>query len=196
MSREPPHTTPRRLFDDDYPRWEQLPRRMDVWIREETPGTAVTLIDGTQAGDPLRDNRYEDDGYRFHDVFHIAYAAILGWSPTIRAFLRRKRKSNPGADEVEDGGRARVIEEGISAMVFSHAERRNFLADDEEISRQLLRTIMDMTAHLEVRARTEADWERAIRAGFRAWRQVRSQGGGHLQADLQAGTLQVLQPET
>ena len=29
-------------------------------------------------------------------------------------------------DEVEDGGRAIVIEEGISAMVFSYAERRDF----------------------------------------------------------------------
>ena len=41
--------------------------------------------------------------------------------------MRRKRKSDPKVDEVEDGGRAIVIEEGISAMVFSYAERRNFL---------------------------------------------------------------------
>ena len=42
---------------------------------------------------------------RFHDIFHLSYAAILGWSPTVRALLRCKRKSDPRVDEVEDGGK-------------------------------------------------------------------------------------------
>ena len=68
--------------------------------------------------------------------------------------MRRKRKSDPRVDEVEDGGRAIVIEEGISAMVFSYAERRNFLEGAEGVNYDLLRTIKDMTSHLEVSART------------------------------------------
>ena len=51
------------------------------------------LMDGVLVGAALTDNAYQDDGYRFHDVFHIAFTAILGWSPVLRlgggAFLRQ-----------------------------------------------------------------------------------------------------------
>jgi NTP pyrophosphatase (non-canonical NTP hydrolase) len=180
-----------RLFDEDFPPSERLPRQMDISIEEEA-GIAITTIDGAKYGDPLTDNRYEDDGYRFHDISHLSYASILGWSPTLRALLRRKRKSNPKVDEVEDGGRAIVIEEGISAMVFSYAERRNFLDGAEGVNYDLLRTIKDMTSHLEVSARTEGDWERAIMTGFDIWRQVKAKGKGKIRADLEKGTIELV----
>ena len=182
----------KRLFDEDFPLAERLPRQMDISIQSDGPGRTITLINGKKFGDPLRDNRYEDDGYRFHDIFHLTYASVLGWSPTLRALLRRKRKSNPVVDEVEDGGRALVIEEGISAMVFSYAERRNFLEGAEGINYELLRTIKDMTAHLEVSCRTEGDWERAIVTGFRIWRQVKANGEGELRADLNKGIVELV----
>ena len=162
---------------------------MDVLIRTDTSNRTTMLIDGVKVGDPLRDNRYEDDGYRFHDIFHLSYASMLGWSPTIRALMRRKRKSKPRVDEVEDGGRALVIEEGISAMVFSYAERRNFLEGSEEVDYGVLRTIKEMTEHLEVSCRTEWDWETTILTGFRVWRQMRRQESGHLLADLKTVSL-------
>ena len=182
---------PRKLFDEDFPSSERLPRQMDISIGEDS-GKAITTIDGAKYGDPLRDNRYEDDGYRFHDICHLSYASILGWSPTMRALMRRKRKSNPKVDEVEDGGRAIVIEEGISAIVFSYAERRNFLDGAEGVNYDLLRTIKDMTSHLEVSARTEGEWERAIMTGFDIWRQVKAKGRGQIHADLERGTLELV----
>ena len=185
-------TSQRRLFDDDFPPEEQLPRHMDVSIDAKGLDRVVTLINGNQFGHPLRDNHYEDDGYRFHDVFHLSYAAILGWSPTIRALLKRKRKSNPRIDEVEDGGRALVIEEGIASMVFSYAERQNFLEGAVGVNYELLRTIKDMTSHLEVSRCTEGEWERAIMAGFELWRQVRDRGHGKLSADLETGSFQLV----
>ena len=183
---------PRKLFDEDFLEVERLPRQIDVSIQEETPGRVVTRINGVQFGDPLRDNHYEDDGYRFHDVFHVAYAAVLGWSPTLRGLLRLKRKSDPKVDEVEDGGRAIVIEEGISAMVFSYAERRNFLEGAEGVNYDLLRNIKDMTSHLEVSARTEGEWERAIMTGFDIWRHVKANGKGKIYADLEQGTIELV----
>ena len=180
-----------KLFDEDLPLSERLPRQMDIYIEEES-GIAITIIDGAKYGDPLSDNRYEDDGYRFHDICHLSYASILGWSPTLRALLRRKRKSDPKVDEVEDGGRAIVIEEGISAMVFSYAERHNFLEGAEGVNSDLLRTIKDMTSHLEVSACTEGDWERAIMTGFDIWRQVKAKGRGHIRADLEKGKIQLV----
>ena len=74
-------------------------------------------------------------------------------------------------------------------MVFSYAERRNFLEGAEGVSFELLRTIKDMTAHLEVSCRTEGEWEKAIVEGFRIWRQVRDSGEGGLQADLERGII-------
>ena len=181
----------KKLFDEDFPVKERLPRQMDISIEEES-GIAITTIDGVKFGDPLRDNRDEDDGYRFHDICHLSYASVLGWSPTLRALLRRKRKSDPRVDEVEDGGRAIVIEEGISAMVFSYAERRNFLEGAEGVNSDLLRTIKDMTSHLEVSARTEGEWERAIMNGFDIWRQVKANGKGQIHANLEQGIIEMV----
>ena len=186
------NTPKRALFDELFPPNEQLPRTMDVSIHEDTFGRVLLYIDGEHKGDPIRDNRYLDDGYRFHDIFHLAYAATLGWSPILRALLKRKRKSVPTIDEVEDGGRACVIEEGIAAMVFSYAERRSFLDGATGVSYDLLRTIRDMSSHLEVGVCTERDWERAIVTGFSIWRNIRNQGGGHIRVNLSEGTIELL----
>ena len=116
-------------FDSDFPEHERLPRRFEVELRSvEIDGRKKmrALIDGEQVGDDLTDNAYDRDGYRFHDVFHYAFAAMLGWSPVVRGLLNRKRKSRSEVDEVEDGGRAAAIEEGISAIIFDHAKGRSF----------------------------------------------------------------------
>ena len=181
----------KKLFDEDFPLSERLPRQMDISIEEES-GLAITTIDGDKYGDPLTDYGCEDEGYRFHDICHLSYASILGWSPTMRALMRRKRKSVPKVDEVEDGGRAIVIEEGISALVFSYAERRNFLEEAEGVNYDLLRTIKDMTSHLEVSVRTEGEWEQAIIAGFKIWRQVKAKGRGQIHADLEQGAIELV----
>ena len=34
--------------------------------------------DGQRIGDPLTDASLIEDDYRLHDVFHLAYAAVLG----------------------------------------------------------------------------------------------------------------------
>ncbi len=180
-----------RLFDEEYEETERLPRQMDIIIKPDGSGRTVTFVNGKRFGDSLSDNRYEDDGYRYHDIFHLCFASILGWSPTVRALLRRKRKSNPLVDETEDGGRAMVLEEGISAFVFDYAARRNFLDGVKTVDYKLLRNIRELTEHLEVARCTEADWERAIVTGFQIWREVRAKGRGHLCADLEKGTIWV-----
>ena len=181
-----------RLFDEDYPAKEQLPRTMEVEISTRS-GRAYTAINGREFGDPLTDNRRTDDGYRYHDVFHVAHATFLGWSPTLRALLGRKRKSDPKVDEVEDGGRAIVIEEGLTAMIFSYAERHQFFEGapgmQSPADELVIRVAQSMTQHLEVAARTREDWETAILQGYALWRQIRKQQGGHFTADLRRRTI-------
>lgn len=185
------------LFDDACEPNQQLPRSFAYVIsyREVKGAHKVVLLDPDDptrqpVGDPLTDNAYEDDGYRFHDVLHLANAAVLGWSPVLRSLLKRKRKDMPKVDEVEDGGRAAVIEEAIAALAYEYAVRHNFLAGVERVDWDLLLTIKRLTANLEVRVRSEAEWERAILLGFRVWRAVRENNGGLVRGDLGARSLE------
>ncbi|GAB1644183.1 nucleoside triphosphate pyrophosphohydrolase family protein [Krasilnikovia sp. MM14-A1259] len=185
-------------FDADLEPAEQLPRQADfTFTLTPKDGRDVSVLScaGEQVGDPITDASHIADGYCFHDAFHLSYAAVLGWSPVMRALLKRKRRSNPETDEAEDGGRAVVIEEGISALVFGYASRHNYLEGKNHVDNDVLNTITGMVAHLEVAAHRAADWEKAILTGFAAWRELRRRGGGTVRLDLDAQTLVVLDAE-
>ena len=156
---------------------------------------SVLTCDGRQVGDPITNASHIADGYCFHDVFHLSYAAVLGWSPVMRSLLKRKRRSDPDTDEAEDGGRAIAIEEGISALVFAYASRHNYLDGKNHVDNDVLDTIQGMVAHLEVGAHRAADWEKAIITGFAAWRRLRRRGGGTVRLDLDTQTLTVVDPD-
>jgi len=179
-------------FDEGYPQSDRLPRTFTVTITDVEDGDSIKMkafVDGQQIGDDLTDNAYSQDGYRFHDVFHLSYAAILGWSPVTRMMLKRKRKSNPPVDEVEDGGRAKAIEEGVAALVFQYADYHHFLKDIGSVDYTLLKTIKSLTSRLEVAQCAVGDWERAILMGFDVWREVTANKGGIVKVDLDAQTI-------
>lgn len=182
------------LADVDFPEGERLPRTATVRIlQEETDGRQIVKLfgeDGEQLGNDLTDNAYEDDGYRFHDVFHLTYAALLGWSPVTRALFGCKRDSNKVVREVEDGGRAVVIEEGIAAFVYDYASQERFLHGVKHVDFELLTTIRSMVSRLEVKDRTARDWETAILRSYEIWRQVNDSGGGAARLDLHERTIE------
>lgn len=176
-----------RVLDANYGDAERFPRRFVARFEEVRDGdrTQVRMeIGGRLIGAALTDNAYDDDGYRYHDVFHMAYAAILGWSPVLRGLLKLKRKSSPKVDEVEDGGRAAVIEEGIAAVVFDYGRNHQFLDGVGDIDDSLLGTVRGMCAHLEVSSQSAAAWRKAILDGFAAWRLLVANSGGYVVADL------------
>ena len=186
---EPPH---RVSFDEGFPENERLPRRFDVvFENERRDGRDVLRVkrDGVQVGDFLTDNAYDDDGYRYHDAFHFAYAAILEWSPVTRRNLKCKRRSDALVDNVEDGGRARVFEESIAALVFERARHHDFYRGLDIVDYDILSTIKNLVSAQEVRIRTASDWERAILEGFRIWRLLNEHGGGSVAFDLDSGTM-------
>jgi len=179
-------------FDSSLPEQERLPRRFEVEINEiEHDGLTKiqAFVNGKQMGDDLTDNSYDNDGYRFHDVFHLSYAAILGWSPVVRKMLGCKRKSHPKIDEVEDGGRAIATEESISLLVFQYAQEHQFLEGISELDYGLLKTVKKLTSGLEVSQRSLSDWQQAIFAGCRVWRQVNQNSGGIVVVDLDAHSI-------
>lgn len=176
------------LFDEDFPSEEQLPRHMTMVFTERTvagQSYVVQQFNGVNIGSRLTDNRLEPDDYRFHDVFHLAFAAILGWSPTLRALLKLKRKSRPEIDENEDGARAGIIEEGISTWIFNHGVRNADFRNVTTLDYGLLKAVHELTRGYEVEARPLWQWERAILEGFRVFRELRYHRGGAVTIDLE-----------
>lgn len=175
------------LFDAKMEPDEQLPRRIEMLIEEQTVGGKTFVIQrckGIKIGDRLTDNKTEQDDYRFHDVFHLGYAAVLGWSPVIRGQFRVKRKSIPAIDENQDGARAALIEEGVATWVFNHALRLKFFADITALDFALLKAVKELVEGYEVAACPPWMWEKAILDGFKAFRFLRDHRRATVIADL------------
>ena len=185
------------LFDAEFPTNEQLPRLFAIDIAEETQnGKRVARLsrDGVPVGDPLTDNREDDDDYRFHDVFHLSYAAHLGWSPTLRRLLRVKRKSDPHIDEVQDGARAVLIEEGIATWIFNHAQQLALFEGITALDYGLLKSVRRFVSGYEAENCPLWLWEEAILNGYHVFRAVREHRGGRVSIDLNTRTIQYARP--
>lgn len=165
-------------FDAEFPVDEQLPREFEIEILQRSNGRSYLRWNGAFIGDPLTDNIADQDGYRFHDVFHFANAAILHWSPTFRALIKHKRKSKPEVDEAQDSGRAIVIDEGVAAFVFSYAKSLNFFEGHDGVSFGLLKAVQNFVRGYEVDQCPLNLWENAILQGYDVFRQVKQNGGG------------------
>ncbi|WP_057972927.1 nucleoside triphosphate pyrophosphohydrolase family protein [Lysobacter antibioticus] len=179
-------------FDPDgkFPAHEQLPRQFEIEFVERD-GYVVQLLNGVFIGDRLTDNSNEADDYRFHDVFHLAYIAYLGWSPVVRGLLKRKRKSDGKIDQNEDGARAMIIEEGIATWIFNHAKYFEFYDGVEagKLDYGLLKQIQNMVAGYEVDQCRLWQWELAILKGFEVFRLLRLHRGGIVSVDMESHEL-------
>lgn len=181
------------LFDEvqDDPD-ERLPRIITFEIFEKVVNDEVYVFqrcNGIFVGDRLTDNRLEKDDYRFHDVFHMAYAAKLGWSPVLRALLRHKRKSTPEIDEAQDGARAILIEEGVSTWIFNHATKLNYFETLTSVDYGLLKAVRELVAGYEVATCPLWLWEEAILSGYEVFRALQQNRRGIVTANLDERSL-------
>lgn len=190
------------LYDEALPPDQQLPRTFVYqFSHKEIKGLRRMVITDIASdislGSPLTDNSHQDDGYRFHDAMHMAFASCLGWSPVLRKLLRDQGRLNKrfshedsaesrAREEAEDGGRAQVVEEAIVYLADAYYSRH---PDAKSLDFQLLRYIKDLTSQIEVSTRTEAEWEKALLQGFAVWRDLRTNDGGLVEANLHAGTV-------
>ena len=179
----PPIEAELPVFDADFDEEERIPSTFRIQINQRHTGRSYLRWNNVFIGDPLTDNISDPDGYRFHNVFHLAHAAILHWSPVFRGLIKQKRKSNEPYDEKEDGGRAIVIEEGLTAWIFSRAKELNFFEGQDRISFGMLKIIQDFTAGYEVSQCPLKLWERAILDGYSVFRSIRDAQGGWVIGD-------------
>ena len=182
-SRWPATRTPHPLFDDDDIADDQLPRSLSIEFRElgDTVGLRYRQVG---IGDRITDNIESPDAYRYHDVFHMAYVAFLGWSPVIRSLLKCKRKSTLEVDRDQDGARAAILEEAIAATVFSRAKEMGYFETAKSIDYDLLKMIQEFTTGYEVEGVPLWQWEEAILEGFRVFRLLRDSGPGIVSWDM------------
>lgn len=194
-------------FDDPFPASQSLPRRFTVLFDEDSTGPlpVVTMrphdpalrrrveafrrakdsrLPADQIGDVVDDNAHDDIGYRFHDVVHLAHAAVLGWSPVFRSLIGAKRKVDDDFDRVEDGARAIAIEEGLAAFVFNYAEDRGFRFDANQLDWDLLKHVRRTVRGLEVEETPAVVWGRAYSQAFGVFVRLRDAGGGLVTGDL------------
>ena len=168
---------------------EQLPRQLnvDIFERQVCGQTYVfQRCNGINIGDRLTDNATTADDYRFHDVFHFAYVAVLSWSPVIRSLLRLKRKSDTKIDETEDGARAALIEEGVTTWIFSQAIDLDFFANMKhgDLPFDLLKRVRRFVAGYESERCPLWLWEEAILEGYAAFRFLRQHRRGRIKVDM------------
>jgi len=184
----------RLFFDEGLPEREQLPRSIQIRVFEGEKGQAhmSVLPDGPLLGDALTDNAYDDDGYRFYDVLHLANMAVLGWSPVMRRLLKRKRKSLSTVDQVEDGARALILEEMVVAFIYCNAKERSYYKNIKHLDSEMLATIKRIVGHLEVRQRRTKDWEQAIQQGYAAFRHLLEKREAVLKLDLKKRELSIV----
>jgi NTP pyrophosphatase (non-canonical NTP hydrolase) len=183
------------FFDDHCDGEEQIPRKFEVYFKEISSGAKVQVkisMNKVNIGDALTDNSHEDDGYRYHDAFHFAFAAVLGWSPVVRSILRKKRKSHPKIDEVEDGARAAILEEAITAFVYNHAKNHDFYKEIKILDYDLLKTVKGLVSGLEVKICTLTEWQKAILEGYKIFNHLVKNNGGRISLDLSSREIKYL----
>ncbi|QOT82074.1 nucleoside triphosphate pyrophosphohydrolase family protein [Cupriavidus basilensis] len=176
-------------FDTEFEFDEQLPRNFKIEVGQRAGEKTYLKWKGVFIGDPLTDNISDRDGYRFHDVFHLAYASVLHWSPVFRALIKHKRKSNPKYDEEQDSGRAIVVEEGLSAWIFSKAKELQYFEGHDRVSLGMLKTIAEFVKGYEVEDCPLKLWERAILQGYAVFRQLKANQGGIIIGDRDQRTI-------
>ncbi|MGC1470775.1 MAG: nucleoside triphosphate pyrophosphohydrolase family protein [Sphingorhabdus sp.] len=176
-------------FDVSMDPEEQLPRRMTIEVFERTVRKQDYVFQkssGVFVGDRLTDNAIEPDDYRFHDVFHYAHVAVLGWSPVVRALLRLKRKSDPKLDDSQDGARAILIEEGVTSWIFGQAQQLNFFEGVKRggLPLDMLKHIRQFVTGYESERCPLWLWEDAILQGYAAFRFLQKHRRGRVLIDF------------
>ncbi len=176
-------------FDASAESLERLPRELSVdFFEREVRGQSYVFqrCNGINIGDRLTDNAMTADNYRFHDVFHFAYVAVLSWSPVVRSLLRLKRKSDPKIDDAQDGARATLIEEGVTTWIFGQAVNLEFFANMNrgDLPFDLLKHVRQFVTGYEAEQCPLWLWEEAILEGYAAFRFLCQHRRGRIHVDM------------
>ncbi len=179
------HTDNFIIYDSSYPIEEQFPREFEVEfsvINDDGKERVriINKLNDQQLGNELSDNSHQNDGYRFHDIFHLGYVAFLGWSPVIRKLMGLKRRSDDKIDEVEDGARATITEELISLYIYNHGLDHQLFKYSSSVDTAVLKTVQRLVSGIEVKDCTQKQWETAIINSYKVYDELINNNGGRV----------------
>lgn len=195
-------STRTKALDSRFPKQERFPDNFEIAFVPSPKDKLVSEMfwlrkDGyhTKLGASLQDNHSDNDGYRYHDAIHVAFAVHLGWSPNLRKFMGLKRKSDKKTDSDEDGGRAAILEEMIILQVHTYASKLKYYINEacgnplkqllekspfEEpnaLTFEFIRDLHELSLGYEVDQSKEGDWKRAICSGYDMYVKLQKEGG-------------------
>ena len=102
----------------------------------------------------------------------------------MRKLLGIKRKSSETLDRVEDGAKARDIEESITKHIFNYIKKNDFLEGITDVDSDLIDAIPEMIGDREAAWLSEAHWNTAILASARIMKQLIGHKGGRVICNL------------
>lgn len=188
--------TPLHDDNDSVPLSQRFPRHFEISFVSVGQGKLQMFMDGIAFGDTLTDNSTSEDGYRFHDIMHLANIAKLGWSPVLRSLMKRKRKYDPKIDEIQDGARAQIVEEAIVKAIHSEGVRVGteanqnghqispLFTNNQQIPFWFQKLIKRLVSGLEVEKNRYWEWQEAILSGHEIYHKLRKEGQGTVTLDL------------
>lgn len=142
------------------------------------------FIDGVQLGDDLNDNIKGDDGFRYHDAFHLSYLAHTGHSTVIAALLDERKaiqKSNlvirnPDCIIVTDKGerfefngqhrfhdKRKKFEEYAALLVMGERQSQLFFDKNGVAKKELYDNLAMFERTLNIRVTSRKKWEAIVR---------------------------------
>jgi hypothetical protein len=149
-------------------------------VRNRAGETGIQLWrDGKALTTPLFDHPGVVVGLRYVEVFHLAHAVVLGWSPNTGRFLATDVQHEDSAESGDVG-----LEYAISALTLVYAATANRdLAQAKIVDPDLAAQIAALAAP-QVPQFTQADWQRAASEGIDAWRQLIAGTGQRVELDF------------
>ena len=113
-----------------------------------------------------------------------------------------KRRSVKAIDEVEDGGRAKILEEAVILEIHRRAEElEGYFSEAGQpiqgspyncpgsLNFEFLRSLHELCSGHEVYKNPKQDWESAIRTGYDCYHKLRAASGGVIAVDMIERTL-------
>jgi hypothetical protein len=114
---------------------------------------------------PLFDHPALQIGYRYLDVFHLAHAVVLHWSPNTQQFLRGDDSPLRRQAKTDQG-----IEDMVSVLTYTYASfQHSDLARNGILDTDLVPQIQ-ILVRSHVDQFSPADREHAVWEGIAAWR--------------------------
>jgi len=136
------------------------------------PYASVTISwENGQYGDALNDNAWQEDFYRYHDVFHFGLYALQGYSAVVRHFM----------DKVSSA-REQKLEECLAIIAFNDAQHRGFYRQQTP-SRHLYKFWRDETMDTLLAPPAYKQWAQNLKQIYGIWQQLADHRGGIVDVD-------------